>query len=73
LTFFYVRCHCALNFHNVFVAGLWYGIGGVLVLLYALHNSQSDRLLEELCRVAVVLGGVGAVVMVMQPQFAISL
>jgi hypothetical protein len=43
------------------------------VLLYALHNSQSDRLLEELCRVAVVLGGVGAVVMVMQPQFAISL
>ena len=53
--------------------GLWYGLGSVLVLLYGLQHNESTGVLNELMKVAMVLGGVGALVMVMQPQFALTL
>ena len=52
---------------------MWYGLGSVLVLLYGLQHNESTGVLNELMKVAMVLGGVGALVMVMQPQFALTL
>ncbi|XP_076444586.1 uncharacterized protein LOC143282735 [Babylonia areolata] len=51
------------------LVGLWYGLGGVLMLLYALQYRLSEGLTEGLVKVAVVMAGVGALVTTMQPQF----
>ena len=48
-------------------------MGSILVLLYGLQHSESAGVLDQLMKAAIVLGGVGAVVMVMQPQFALTL
>ncbi|KAK7107994.1 hypothetical protein V1264_015800 [Littorina saxatilis] len=55
------------------LVGLWYGLSSVLVLLYALQHSGSASVMEQLMRVAIVLGAVGALVMAMQPQFVFTL
>ncbi|KAK7503200.1 hypothetical protein BaRGS_00005465 [Batillaria attramentaria] len=55
------------------LVGLWYGFGGVLVLFYALQHGESAGTFDQMLRVCGVLGGVGAVVTVMQPQFQLSL
>ncbi|XP_025099219.1 uncharacterized protein LOC112567002 [Pomacea canaliculata] len=51
------------------LVALWYGCGGVFVLLYALQHSQTSSILEELLKLSAVLIGVAVVVMVLQPQF----
>ncbi|KAL8586622.1 hypothetical protein ACOMHN_040130 [Nucella lapillus] len=55
------------------LVGLWYGLGGVLVLLYALQYRLTAGLMGPLIKVAAVMGGVGVLVIVMQPQFVFTL